>query len=98
MYKILEMIEGMSIETLEKEKEKAQNIRYKLIHEYRLIEETMRKIHSVEMLLDNAIWEKKEGLCEPKKKGDSTAFKRIKDVDNMTIDDLKQQLVNKGLI
>jgi len=91
-------MERMSLPALKKEKETAKSIRFKMIHELRLLDEAIRKVGAVEQLIENTIWEKTEGLCETKNKGDPSVLKRIEDIDKMSLDELKQHLVRKGLL
>jgi len=98
MYKILEHIEKLSIEELEKEEKRTKEIRHKMIYEMRLLEEQIRKLGAIENLLFDVVWEKKEGLGESKTKKEKDALSKIKKYDDMTFDELKAELVERGLL
>lgn len=97
MWKILEHIEKMDDKTLKQEGERTKAIRFKMIHELRILEENIIKLGAIENLIFNVRMDKMKGMGEHKTK-DEMPLNRIKKYEDTTLDELKKEMVERGLL
>jgi len=97
MWPILEHIEKLDLKTLEHEQKRTKDIRYKMIHELRILEENIRKLGAIEQLISNVILDKMEGVGEHKTK-EEMPLNKIKKYEDMTFDELKAEMIKRGIL